>query len=326
MPATVWTRDDWNDLIGRINGLADDGCIIAEELEEVFEDHIWSVQDIIDARDKLTEICANSPTFSTETVKWTQEIIDELNDAIDNCECISCPVGYVDIPDELSAFTMTTFGTATELWDNEHAELVNEEEGTDASDVATEEWTVLNGLLNENPTQEEVDDQVDALNLAADLAWGYISGTATIRHNYDSLYDWLDPDQINTVVPTLHYFEFGGVQYKQWRMCQTRATIRIEDAGCWGDPPSSYIIYSYEYYFTGSPDGAFFLSGTYGVGYGEPKLFGRNSDKACAADFVGDGDCPSVQRCVDYLNEEGVTHKVIVTYVTTELWSAAWPV
>lgn len=320
----LWTRADWNDLIGRINALADQGCIIAEPLEEVSEGHIWLVQDITDARDKLTEICDNAPTFAAETVKWTQAIIDELNDAIENCECGACPVGYVYIPDVLHSFTLTTFGTAEELWNNEHATLVYETEGTTASDAATDEWTALNDLLNENPSQEAVDAQVAALNAAAILAWTYISGTSTIRHNFEPLRQWLDSDQIRTSVPTLHYFEIMGMQFKQWRMCQTRATIRIEDAGCVGDPPTDYITYSYEYYFTGSPDGDFFLSGTFGVGYGEPNLFGRNWDRGCAANV--EGNCPSAQACVNYLNGLGVKHKVKVTYETTELYSAAWPV
>jgi hypothetical protein len=212
------------------------------------------------------------------------------------------------------------------MWNNEHAPLVNETEGTEASDAATEEWTTLNGLLNMNPSQEAVDDQVDALNSAAGIAWSYISGANTARHNYEPLHQWLDLGQIHTSVPTAHYMEFGGVRYRQWRMCQTRATIRIEDYGCWGDPPNIYMPYSYEYYFTGSPDGTFFLSGTSYVGYGEPQLFGRNADRGCAANFVGDGDCPSVQRCISYLNGEGVRHTVKVTYETTELWSVAWPV
>jgi len=321
----LWTRADWNDLIDRINGLAYEGCVIGDELEEVAEGHIWSVQDITDARDKLTEICSNAPGFSAETVKWTQEIIDELNDAITNCECNACPVAYVYMPDDTSSFTMTTFATMEELWDNEHAALVNETEGTDASSDASDEWTALNDLLSENPSQETVDARVDALNAAASLAWGYISGASTSRHNYDPLGDWLDPDQIHTSVPTPHTFEFGGTLYKQWRMCQTRATIRIEDVGCSIWPPY-YTPYSTEYYFTGSPDGDFFFSGSYSVPYGEPNLFGRNADRGCGANFVGDGQCSDIQTCVDWLNANGHKYTVKITYETTELWSAGWPV
>ena len=40
-------------------------------------------------------MCRNGPEFSTDLVKWKQEIIDELNDAIDNCEC-GCTQALVD--------------------------------------------------------------------------------------------------------------------------------------------------------------------------------------------------------------------------------------
>jgi hypothetical protein len=326
MAASVWTRADWNDLIGRINALADEGCDIAEPLEEVPEGHIWSVQDITDARDKLTEICANAPEFSAETVKWTQAIIDELNTAIDGCECGGCEVAYVYMPDETYPFTMTTFGTMEELWNNEHATLIHETEGTNASNTASEKWTQLNDLLNQNPTQEQVDAKVAEVNAAAATAWGYISSADTDRHNYDPLGQWLDTDEIKTAEPRPQITEFWGMKFNQWRMCQTRATIRIEDAGCWGDPPNQSMTYASEYYFTGSPDGEFFFSGSYGVTYGEPNLFARNEDRGCGANFVGYGDCPSVQRCVDYLNAHGIKYTVKVTYETSELWSVGWPV
>jgi len=321
-----WTRADWNALIGRINALADQGCVIAEELPEVPEGHIWSVQDITDARDKLTEICANAPDFSAETVKWTQEIIDELSDAIENCECGGCPVAYVEMPEETWPFTLTVFGTMEELWNNEHAALVNETAGVNASNTASTKWTELNDLLSENPTQEQVDAKVAELNAAAATAWGYISGAYTARHNYDPLAQYLDPGQIHTANPRPQITEFWGMKFKQWRMCQTRAIVRVTDYGCWGYPPNQAIPYTYDYYFTGSPDGAFFFSGSYGTVYGDPNLFARNNDRGCGANYEGDQDCTHLQACIDYLNGNQHRYRVQVTYETSELWSAGWPI
>ena len=42
-------------------------------------------------------MCSNSPTFSAPLVKWTQTIVDELNEAIANCQCgpYTIPLTYV---------------------------------------------------------------------------------------------------------------------------------------------------------------------------------------------------------------------------------------
>ena len=85
-----WKRDDWNAIVRSINDLIDNGCADAEPLEEVPVNHIWTVGDITTVRDKLTEIC--SASFGAATTKWSQTIIDEINAAIENCDCeTKCP-------------------------------------------------------------------------------------------------------------------------------------------------------------------------------------------------------------------------------------------
>jgi len=90
----VWTRADWNDIIQRINDLAQDpdaGCDPVATLPEVDPEHIWTNTDIQQVRDKLTEICDEN-LFSAELRLWAQEIIDEIEAAIANgwCGCEDC--------------------------------------------------------------------------------------------------------------------------------------------------------------------------------------------------------------------------------------------
>jgi hypothetical protein len=90
----VWTLDDWNDIIQRVNDLAqnpDPGCDPVDPLEEVEAPHIWKVQDVEDVRDKLMEICDENE-FEAELEYWKQDIIDEIEEAIDNgwCNCEKC--------------------------------------------------------------------------------------------------------------------------------------------------------------------------------------------------------------------------------------------
>jgi hypothetical protein len=99
----VWTREDWNDIIRRVNDLIqnpDPGCDDLEPLEEVSEKHIWTPDDITTVRDKLLEICPEN-VFEAETVKWKQEIIDEIETAIENgwCGCCEWDGIYTIIPE-----------------------------------------------------------------------------------------------------------------------------------------------------------------------------------------------------------------------------------
>jgi len=89
----VWTRKDWNKIIQRINDLAQNppgGCEPVDVLPEVEKNHIWTRTDVTDVQDKLIEICKdNTDTFTAELRLWTQDIIDEINEAIDRgwCDC-----------------------------------------------------------------------------------------------------------------------------------------------------------------------------------------------------------------------------------------------
>jgi hypothetical protein len=88
----AWKRSDWNDIIQRVNALCtnpDPGCDALSTLDEVPENHKWSVGDITSVRNKLTEICDEN-TFSAELVKWKQDIIDEIEAAIDAGWCNCC--------------------------------------------------------------------------------------------------------------------------------------------------------------------------------------------------------------------------------------------
>lgn len=95
-----WTREDWNEIIRRVNQLAenpDPGCQPESTLEEVGPDHIWSKSDIRQVHDLLKRICGDNE-FEDIPDLWKQSIIDEINEAIDRgwcdcCEPILCPFG-----------------------------------------------------------------------------------------------------------------------------------------------------------------------------------------------------------------------------------------
>ena len=81
----AFKRSDWNSIIDQVNALITSCGSAVAQLTEVPTDHIWSVADILVVRDALTQLC--NSTFSADTVKWTQAIIDEINNAIANCQC-----------------------------------------------------------------------------------------------------------------------------------------------------------------------------------------------------------------------------------------------
>lgn len=88
----VWTNADWKDIVDRINDLAqnpDGGCDAIAALPPVEADHVWTVQDVEAARDKLAEICSENE-FSAELSTWKQDIIDELEAAIAEGWCDCC--------------------------------------------------------------------------------------------------------------------------------------------------------------------------------------------------------------------------------------------
>jgi len=87
----VWTRAKWNDIIQRVNDLIGpcDYADYLDPLPEVEAGHIWSATDISVVRNRLMYMCRNAPESDEwcERVKWKQDIIDELNEVIDNCDC-----------------------------------------------------------------------------------------------------------------------------------------------------------------------------------------------------------------------------------------------
>jgi len=93
MAATyVLTIDGWNGLLERINYLCahpSEGCDPIAPLELVTAPHKWSETDIAAARAKLVEICEDNVFYAPSTGKWLQDIIDELDSAVDNgwCNC-----------------------------------------------------------------------------------------------------------------------------------------------------------------------------------------------------------------------------------------------
>lgn len=108
----AWRREDWNDIIQRINDLIanpDPGCEDIESLEEVAGRHIWTPDDIAAVRDKLVEICPEN-IFEAETVKWKQQIIDEIEAAIENgwCDCCEWEGIYTIIPEGPAVLSSST--------------------------------------------------------------------------------------------------------------------------------------------------------------------------------------------------------------------------
>lgn len=101
---TPLTREEWNELIGRVNEKIsedhddekheDDGdrpCTSPSELEEVEENHIWTKEDIEDMQEVLEDMCPNVEfTELEEMQKWKVWIIEELEDAIEQawCDCV----------------------------------------------------------------------------------------------------------------------------------------------------------------------------------------------------------------------------------------------
>ena len=101
----LWTRTDWNDVIDRVNEKISTCRSGSENLPHVDPNHIWKKSDVILVRDKIAELC--SDTNFTELKLWTQKIIDELNSALDNCDCngggltcVACdaPTFTMDLP------------------------------------------------------------------------------------------------------------------------------------------------------------------------------------------------------------------------------------
>lgn len=98
--AGPYTREEWNDIIRRVNNKAEnpepedssheDGtpCDPLDPIEEVGPNHIWAVSDVEEVQDKLKEMCPEVQ-FTDPLILWTQNLIDEIEEAIDQawCDC-----------------------------------------------------------------------------------------------------------------------------------------------------------------------------------------------------------------------------------------------
>jgi hypothetical protein len=101
---------DWNTLIGDVNDILQappagaSNCPPVDPIPEVTDPHLWSVEDVIEMRDKLQETCPDI-SFSEELVLWRAPIIDEIEEEMEKawCDCetepdeqdqITCTVGH----------------------------------------------------------------------------------------------------------------------------------------------------------------------------------------------------------------------------------------
>jgi hypothetical protein len=89
----AFKRSDWNAVIQAVNDKNDSLGHPVAYLQLVGPDHLWSTSDVIAVRAKLQALCTESnPVFTADTTKWTQAIVNELYDAITNCQRPPAPV------------------------------------------------------------------------------------------------------------------------------------------------------------------------------------------------------------------------------------------
>lgn len=166
----AFKREDWNELIRRINDLAqnpDSGCDPVEPLEEVGPNHKWSKSDIQATRDKLLEICADNE-FAAMPAKWTQSIIEEINVAIEAgwCGCddsvLELSVGpkelrivIVNLADPPNFFTPDPEGGYLSLVDQAESDSFMQRL---VANMAYSKLQDLNELISEGAPQEEIDE------------------------------------------------------------------------------------------------------------------------------------------------------------------------
>jgi hypothetical protein len=305
----AWKRSDWNSIIQRANSIIETCGSDAEPLDEAPENHIWSADDIMAVRDKLTEICTIAPEFSTELVKWKQEIIDELNTAINECDCTTCPIeNYNSVT--ARDYALVTFSTSSELDANKNAALNYKTESLAASLIASNELATLVSLMESGASVEAVNAQVEVVNADAATAWGYISAANTERYSYEPAHQWIDLDRIKCHPPRLVTYQYDGETLHDWRFCYTEVRVHVLNHACYGSPYTAYG-YDMSLYFQSSPDGHLFCCNTDGI-------FTYSNKFACAADFVGDGDCSHRNACIAAIEAAGLQQKVTVMYETVE--------
>jgi hypothetical protein len=95
-------RSQWNLLISDLNELFQNppgDCDEIDEIEEAEEDHVWTKEDVEEVREKMIEMCPDiefdrngEPLLEKP---WSEEIIDEIEDQMDWCDCE--PAGPTEI-------------------------------------------------------------------------------------------------------------------------------------------------------------------------------------------------------------------------------------
>ena len=90
-----FTRSDWNNIVDDINDRRT-GCGYSDGLLSLLpENSIWTIANVIAARNSLLDTCNPPPTFSEPVIKWTKAMVEELENAISNCDC-GCTESLLD--------------------------------------------------------------------------------------------------------------------------------------------------------------------------------------------------------------------------------------
>jgi hypothetical protein len=86
-----FSNENWKDLVDDINELIENplggNCDHVEPLEEVEEDHVWTLKDVEDVREKLIEMCSENEFEEDLDKPWHKEIIDEIENKMRWCNC-----------------------------------------------------------------------------------------------------------------------------------------------------------------------------------------------------------------------------------------------
>jgi len=307
---------DWNVLIQQANDrrqeAIDTGCEAPEEpLEEVTAPYRWRRQDIIDMQDFLKILCDDA-SFTEVPDCWPAKSIEEIENHLANvppCNC--CQVGIESFYAERD-YELVVFPTASELWYNQYEPLVYEAEAEAAGETAYDQLEALEELLSNGASEAAVSSQVAALNTAAEIAWGYACAAYTARYDREPVSQWITPSLLKTSNPVVQFVDFFGTTFRQWTWCKTYVTVRIEFHRCGF---GSYFTYYDDFSCESSPGRLPIVR----------SIFCHNHKFACAANFVGSGDCDDVNDCLALLTSQGKKFKATVEYHTTRSYYPGFP-
>ena len=308
---------DWNSLVQQANDrrqeAIDAGCEAPEEpLPEATSPHRWRRQDIIDMQDFLKILCDDG-SFTEVPDYWPTKSIEEIETHLANvAPCNCCPVETQQFYTERD-HELVVFPTASELWNNTHSSPFFETEGNAAAETAYNQWQALEELLTNGASEAAVSAQVVALNTAAEIAWEYACAAYTQRYHREPLSQWINPSLLKTKTPVVKYSEIFGTTYRRWTWCKSHIVIRVEYHGCGF---GITITYRDDYRFQSSPGRLPIFKNTYP--YDPQSMFHQNHKFACAANFVGTGDCDDVNDCLALLSSEDKKFNVSIEYHTAQ--------